>query len=264
MTITLFTAMYELAQILGNVVTSTSTGAGSTATLVDSTRSEVADYWNEGILFIQGGTYASSSRRITDFASGTFTFTPVLAGASGNGSAYSAIDGAWPRDKLIQFINRALRDIGDVPKTDTSLTTVARQESYTLPAGMLDVRRVEVAQYDTAPYYYLPYHGVWEVREGKLYFKSRYEPGWDGRIIRITYAGAHTALSADSDTVNAAIHLDRLIWRAAAHAWLWRVQMSKQDEPTYQTSLVFSQGQAALMERKYPISWPIKSPILSL
>jgi hypothetical protein len=69
----------------------TTTGAGSTTTLV-STGLQAwdganDDYFNKQWIALTGGTYDGSSRFITDYATstGTATFTPALAGAPGNG-----------------------------------------------------------------------------------------------------------------------------------------------------------------------------------
>jgi hypothetical protein len=207
-----------------------------------------------------------TSRKIIDWALATTTFTvPAMSSAAGSGASYSVITGDWPRDKLIEFINTALRDIGDVPKQDTSLTTVADQEAYTLPAGVNDVRMVEIATSTTSPYEYLRYVGTWrETEDGKIQFDTRYIPGVTGYTIRLTYVGKHAALVNDNDTVHALIHLDRLIWSAAVHAWRWRIQMAKQDEPMYQLSYNEAREMAERMRLAHPIIYRHRPVRLSL
>lgn len=263
---TLFDATLALAKILGNVRSSTTTAAGTTTTIVDSTRTEANDFWNGGTIWITSGALSGVSRKISDWALTGTTFTvPAMASAPGSGVSYSVIVGDWPQDKLIEFINSALRDIGDVPKTNATLTTVADQEQYTLPAGVRDVRRVEIATSKTTPYDYQPWIGVWrETEDGKLQFDTHHIPDEDGYLIRLTYVGAHSAVSADTDTIHSLIHLDRLIWSAAVHAWRWRMQMAKQDEPMHQMHYQEAVAMAERMRTKHPIIYAHRPVRLSL
>lgn len=249
---TLYDASLALAKILGNVRSSTTTAAGSATTIVDSTRTEPADYWNTGTLWINSGTHAGKSRKITDWDLSTTTFTiPTTTTAAGSGVSYSVISGDWPQDKLWEFINAALREMGDVPAQDATLTTVGGQEEYTLPAGVSDVRLVEIGVNAATPYYYQPYHGVWhELASGVIQFASGMEPGDTGLPIRLTYMDAHAELTADTGTVSAYIHTDRLIWAAAVNAWRWRIQMAKQDEPTYAANLQEALARAEMYKRQ--------------
>ena len=263
---TLFDASLALAKILGNVQSSTTTAAGSATTVVDSTRTEIADYWNKGTIWITSGTDNGKSRKITDWALSGTTFTvPTLTDAPGSGASYSVIHGDWPQDKLWEFINRALTEIGDIPNYDTTLTTVANQEEYTLPSGVLDVRNVEVAASTAAPYSYQPYHGVWSVTTaGKLKFRTGREPDTTGYTIRLTYVDEHAALTADSGVVSSYVHINRLIWSAAIHAWNWRIQMAKTDEPMYTAQLQFAIAQAEKFKARHPIPSMTRAVRLSL
>jgi hypothetical protein len=262
---TLFDATLALARILGNVRNSTTTAAGSATTIVDSTRTEPADFWNDGTIWITSGTDIGKSRKITDWALSGTTFTvPTMTSAPGSGVTYSVIVGDWPQDKLWEFINAALREMGDVPQVNTATTTVAEQEAYTLPAGVYNVQRVEVATQTGAPYYYQPYHGVWEEMNGSLYFKSGKEPADSGYILRLTYLGAHATMDADDDTISNYAHLDRLAWTAAVFAWRWRLQMAKQDEPLYTQFYSEAVARAEREKMKHPIARPIKGARMSL
>lgn len=262
---TLFTASLELARILGNVLNSTTTGAGSATTIVDSARTERDDYWNNGTIWIKGGTHAGKSRKVSDFAQSGGTFTiPTTSTAVGSGIAYSLLSADWPLDKLWEFINRALRSIGDIPQLDTTLTTVANQEAYTLPSGVYNVQRVEIATSKTSPYYYRPWHGVWREENGYLYFNSLREPDSAGYIMRLTYAGQHAEMDADDDTISNYVHLDRLIWNAAVHAWRWRIQMSKEDDKMFQQFLAEAIARAKEEDGKHPIHMPVRGIRTSL
>lgn len=257
---TLFDATLALAKILGNVRSSITTAAGSATTIVDSTRTEPADFWNDGTLWITSGTHASKSRKITDWALVGTTFTiPTTTTAAGSGVTYSVINGIWPQDKLIEFINAALRVIGDVPKTDDTLTTVANQEEYTLPTGVYNVLWVCQALYTAAPYTWVPQYNTHE-REGKLVFDPLMQPDQTGYAIRLIYASPHAVMDDDADVISNYVHLERLIWNAAVMAWRWRMQMSKTDEPMYSSFYTEATAKAVLMDAKYPILMPDKQP----
>lgn len=257
---TLFTATLSLAGILGNVRSSTTTAAGSATTLVDSTRTELVDYWNGGTLWITSGTHSGKSRKITDWALTTTTFTiPTTTTAAGSGVTYSLLDPAWPQDKLIEFINAALRELGDVPEQDTSLTTVANQRTYTLPAGVYGVRQVYVAGSLTEPYDYVPSY-QWREFDGCIEFDPGAEPDTSGYILRLVYHKAHAAVAADTDTISDYVNLTRLIWTAAVHAWRWRVQMAGKNHPEYTAYMNEAAQRAGLMERRHPMPRIPKAP----
>lgn len=64
-------------------------GAGTTATIVDSARTEGADYWNGTTIVMLAGSAAGQTRTIVDDdGAGTLTVEPVLGAASGTGNAY--------------------------------------------------------------------------------------------------------------------------------------------------------------------------------
>jgi hypothetical protein len=56
--------------------------SGSSTTLVDSTRLEADDYFNTWVLRVAGGTGLGQTATITDYASGTFTFTALSGGST--------------------------------------------------------------------------------------------------------------------------------------------------------------------------------------
>lgn len=261
---TLFDASLALAKILGNVRGSTATG-GSTTTIVDSTHSEANDFWNDGTIWITSGNAANSSRKVLDWVlSSTLYSVTALSSAVANGNTYNVLVGDWPRDKLWDFLNNALRDIGDVPAKSVSLTTVADQEAYTLPAGVFNVITVEMATSLTTPYVYVPQVGTWYEQAGSLYFKTNKEPKETGYILRLTYASPHAVMDADADTISDYVHLSRLVWAAAVYAWQWRIQMSKEDEPMYGQQLAYAVAIAEREKMLHPIHMPVQAAKNSL
>lgn len=262
---TLFDATLALAKVLGNVRSSTTTAAGSATTIIDSTRTEPADYWDGGTLWITSGAKASTSRKITDWVLTTTTFTiPTTTTAAGSGAAYSVLDAAWPQDKLIEFINMALQEHCKVLASNATLPTVAYQESYTLPAGVANVKRVEIAINSASPYQYAPHYGWREVGDGTIKFDTGTEPADSGYILRLWYESPHAVLSADADVVSAYINADRLTWEAAVYAWQWRIGMSGTDRPEYNNRMSLAMAMAQQMRGRYPTKFMPRDPRLTV
>lgn len=230
---TLFSATLDLAKILGNVMESVTSAAGTTTTLVDNAlprNPPPDDAYNYGTLWFISGALASKTAVVIDWdqadtgtpPASTFTFSTQTA-APGAASRYAFCDRDWPRDVLRNSVNAALQTIGTVPDVYTlsTFTTVANQEDYTLPAGVYNVRKVETATSSTTPYYYQnQYH--WEEIDGVIRFKNGYAPTNAGDLIRLTYAVPPAELTTDAGTISDYIHPDLLKWTAAVHALSWK------------------------------------------
>jgi len=114
---------------------------------------------------------------------------------------------------LNDAINIALQRIGDITKTDETLTVVNNQTEYSLPSGVKNVTRVKVAASTSAPYDYVNIFD-WREVEGYLCFPD--ELDYDaGNQIRILYNGQHDAVSDESDTIDDSIPIQLLT--AIAH-----------------------------------------------
>jgi len=76
---TLFDATLALAKILTTVPEGTATGGGTT-TLVDSSRTEPVDHFNDGTIWFKSGNNIGLSTKVTDYAAnGTFTHATLGA-----------------------------------------------------------------------------------------------------------------------------------------------------------------------------------------
>ena len=150
-----------LAEIITDVTTGTATG-GSTTTLVDTARTEVDDYWNNGCIWITSGTYSGNSRSVSDItaSSDTVTWTTAFAGNIVAGVTYAICPGlpeGFSQSVLRNSINAALAQVY-LPAYNVATTTVANQMSYTLPSGVDRIRRVEIATSTSSPYGYVPHY----------------------------------------------------------------------------------------------------------
>lgn len=135
---------------LRNTRVSTATG-GSATTIVDT---KLADYLgdaneddvlNSGTAIIikdAGGSGASPEgkfARITDYVASTTTITiDTVADAVASGDTYLIASKDYPLFDMIEIVNDALQNLGRIPRVYSSLTSVAEQTEYTLPAYIKD------------------------------------------------------------------------------------------------------------------------------
>lgn len=142
---TLVEAMLETARLVTPIVEGTATG-GSTTTLIDTNRTEPPEFFTGGILFMTGGDLSGSCYAITGYGENTMTI-PTAAAAVSNGDTYAAVPGGYfDKETLKQAIFYGLRGYGLIMLVDESLSFVAEQAEYDLPANVSNIRRVEIAE----------------------------------------------------------------------------------------------------------------------
>ncbi len=225
MSVTFYDLLKELAGKIGSPRISTATG-GSTTTLVDTNLIEPDGFFNGGTLFIDLGTPIFPRVDDWDLATHTFTFT-AQATAITAGIGYMAVHPRFPLDILKISINNALLEAGKMMKQDETITIVADQERYDLPADVSDVRRVEIGTEDDDDW---RVHYWWKEEGGQLRFL--YKPPSDAsKTLRLHYAGNHGTMSAVGDILDPRIDRQRLMTAACKHALIWRAHKAGPDEP---------------------------------
>lgn len=117
------------------------------------------------------------------------------------------------REDVVDAINLALLDMGLVTKVDETLTVVSNQTEYTLPAGVFNVVRVQVASSSSADYDYQTQYN-WREIDGTLYIPDAMKLN-SGNKIRIYYNAPHDEVSSDTDIISDAIPLALLTTMAA-------------------------------------------------
>jgi hypothetical protein len=134
------TIRQELAKEMGMYGSGTTTAAGSTSTVVDSSQIVsilTTNAWQGGWLKMTSGDASGQVSRIASYAiaSGTFTVSPVFSAASGSGKTYELYRDLGPTD-LDEAINDALRHVMVEDEFllagDTATAAVGRKE-YPLP-----------------------------------------------------------------------------------------------------------------------------------
>lgn len=222
--------LYKMASLLRAVYYGTTTGAGTTTTLVDSGRTESVDYFNGGTLFFLTGALAGQTAVVTDYGAGTLTF-PAKASAPGAGIDYAVIDRKYRRGALVAAINNALSELGPFVQIDQSLVTVEDQESYSLPAGVGDVLRVEIASDAAAPYGWEDPYRYWREQDGALHFDDNHLPATGSMPIRLHYLEPHARVSADADVINSDADPDLVATLAALHAARNKAMLAGSSDP---------------------------------
>jgi hypothetical protein len=272
-------ALYNLALKLpmlnfeGIADSPTSTSA---VTLVDADLPSSNGLFNKGTLFLWWGYTGTadnpSTHEVTDHTGTTLTYTPLAN--MGPGLKYAVFSGTFPRWKMVQALDQALRDIGDIPVTRT-INTVANQQEYNYVDSALImtgnmVLGVEIASSTSAPYSYIP-HYHWSMKHSaESGMAISFDPGHipaGGYKMRITYMARHLDLSGhekfqlaylpDVDGIEIApvINLDRLSWAAAVYALRWKVGEAP-ESPMFATLLNEALKRAEQLKAQFPVIKP--------
>ncbi len=131
-----------------------STSAGSTSTLIDAYREEADDFFNNGTIFSLSGDLLENqpSCAITTWILTPSRLTRKTATAA-SGIRYAIWTGHTQKYDLIAAVNDALSELSPIPMIyeDAEFVTVADQESYELPEGIYNIKKVFIAASETDP-----------------------------------------------------------------------------------------------------------------
>lgn len=262
---TLFDISYAVARAVGVVSEGTATG-GSTTTVADTVeRLETDDIWNGGtawILYDAGGAGAAPQGEmsvISDFANtgGVVTLRSTLTAAVAAGDRYAVARKRYPLQLIIQKVNEALQKIGPIEITDIStITTASQQTEYTLPSNVLELREVYIQTKlnDTNDYEWNKIDG-WQIQKAatgsaNLLLLPQFAAGY---LIKLVYVGYHATLVSATDKLDDSIHIDRVIYNAAAGCLFWRKLKVGESDPSINDSLNYMQSIAREMDALHPI-----------
>jgi len=227
-TITMNDLILEVARLMGIVYDGTSTG-GTTETLIDTNyRNEPDDYFNGGSVFILSGAEAGTIKTITDFinSSSTLHWSGAITTITSD-IEYAVTTPQFSYSRIKAAINSILRYDPFLQNNDT-LTTVADTLEYTLPVGVNNIKRVEIAASTVSPYYYTTYMN-WKEWNGKIVFDNTAYPS-SGYKIRLWYEAAHGPLEG-AGVLRSSVDPEWVKWKAAA--WLYRdlITRIEKDKP---------------------------------
>jgi hypothetical protein len=272
MSYVLFNALQDLAEILGDLYTSTFSypvNSGSAVALEwdeirDSTLLTFAPSNNlsNGILFLPPFTVPA----VTGSPTYHYSVTPTQSGSSltftqfdaGNGQAdnttYRAIGNEFPKYVLINSVNAALQEMGPFVYTK-EYTTTASTDEYPIPETVV---AVEIASSGSAPYGWARQY-FWDMVSGsatgeqQLRFDVGKAPATADMPMRVFYLDAHPLVTADDDEIHQDAPRERLKWTAAVHAWRWRYQRVNKEDPGIVEMINESKTLAEKMAMKYPM-----------
>ncbi len=244
---TLFDATLALARILTTVAEGVATG-GSVTEMIDKLRDEPDEHYTGGTLWQKAGNNIGVSAKVLEFHNETGTITVATqSGANAATDTYAVASADYPRDLLIQAINIALEKIGDLPKVDITVLTVADQIDYDLPTGVRNIKRVRVGRSETTPYDY-QLHRNYREQNGKIKFDINHIPIYAGCPIELTYKADHAVLVADTDEITEGIPVELVKWEAAVrHAIPWRLQRVGRDNPAVVDKLLLAQAELRIV-----------------
>jgi len=220
----LFDATLDLARFVGQVFRSTATG-GSTTSLVDTNMPESDGFYDNVTVWILSGSSAGNYRKIKKHVSKQLSFD-ALGTAISAGVIYAVADKTFPLHALKEAVNQSLAYFL-VPKYDESLVVDTSVDTYTLPTGVSNVLKVEVACNDTAPYVYETNYW-WREINGKLEIRDGIFLDDNAKKIRLTYAAYHGEID-DSTDIDVNVQPEYI--RYAGAVWLWRnyIQQTEAD-----------------------------------
>lgn len=247
--------LLKIAQRLGILRHGTASTSGTTTTLVNSGALEPTGYYDGGTIWFISGDLAGKTAVITTWVLGsTYTFTyPTQSAATASGNRYAVATKEYRRDMLVNALNVALAEVGPFDNFDQTLTTVLDQEIYTLPAGVDNVKRVEIATSATSPYKWEAVHRNWHEENGYLYLSDSHLPGTAGLPIRLTWTGGHTNVNADTDEISEDVNEDLLAALAALNAAQERAMIVGTSDKSPLTRLQMLAPQVASLRARFPV-----------
>lgn len=258
MAYTLANLTYRVASELGITLEGIATG-GSTATIVDTTRTEADDFWNGGsawVLYDAAGAGAAPQgevKTITDYAltSGTIT-CGAWSAAPAAGDRYAIADKRVPLRILEQQINAALLSVGRIPMEYTSLTTATNQTEYTLPTNGQDLRQVFIqTKLSVTNDNYWQEILNWKVVNGKVILPDQPNTGYSLKLVYVAY---HSTLVNATDTLSEYVPLVRVVYPAILNCLTWQAMRTKWSD--WQKQIDYFQAKAVEIAQTHPIHLP--------
>ena len=273
MTKNLFDLTYEVASELGIVVESVATG-GSTTTLDDSViLTETDDHWNKGTVWILADSAGSTTLPVGMYSvisnfentNARCTIGTVTNGVA-SGDTYAITDERFTLGDLITAVNRAVRDVGYIPVTNsTAVDTAAAQTEYTLPPeANYDLREVwiETNTSDSDDNRWAKSTN-WSIENTAVGTADTlifgFQPAYPSDV-KLVYMSPHVRLVDYTDKLSESIPYERVVYRAAVHAMTHYGMKVHEDGDWFMSALSKYERRADEADRKYPIKSPKKRP----
>ena len=275
MTFNLFNLTHRVARELGGVVYTGLATGGSTTTLIDTVKLGrwEDDFFNKvdlGTVWIlrdAGGASAAPEGQyatVSDFVSATKTATiSTVTAAVGAGDRYAIADDKFPLHTIIDNINMALLDMGNIIYTDTTTVQIdVDQTEYTLPAGLaggdLDEVWLQTADTNTDD-------NRWKLIPKSYWYVQKSVVGTEDELVftiqlaedyycKLVYDAPHPELYVYTDELSEHVPLQRVIYPAALNALRWKKQDNETD--IYDDQILKLEMKTAKALREHPIRIP--------
>lgn len=215
------------------------TGGGTTTIIDTKLADELADsneddIYNGGTAIViadaGGGAAAPEGEfsRITDYVASTTTVTVspafTIAVASGDRVLIAMPD--FPLYDMIEVVNDALKNLGDIPLVDSTLTTADNKTEYTLPLALKGQQLLNVeiqGQDETGDNQYAELSN-WKVVPAApgstgLLVIPQYSSGY---TLRLTYSGKHPRVATFDAYISEYLHPELVHAAVFVHALQWR------------------------------------------
>ena len=214
---------------------------GTTTTVIDTKLADELgdgnedDIYNGGTVIViedAGGANAAPEgefSRITDYEASTTTatFSPALTVAPAAGDRVLIAAPDFPLYDVIEIVNDALKNLGEIPVPNTSLTTAESQTEYTLPAvlkgkELLDVLlQTNTDDADDNAYIPVPNWRVMPANPGSTGLLVLPQLT-SGRTLKIVYRGIHPRVDTFDADISEYLHPDLVHAAVFAHAIQWK------------------------------------------
>lgn len=271
---------YKVWQDLGKIDSTEefiATG-GSTTTVVNGKIADRQDraednYSIDGTVMVvrdAGGASAAPQgemQRISLYASSTYTHTvdTAFTAAVASGDSIAIANADIPLREMYRAINNFLFKFGEIPLSDTSLTSVSHQTEYTLPVAL---KRQDLLRVD--------YQGITDDANDNDWipiYKYDVIPSLPGstatlilpqivssRTIRILYMGVHPAITTFSSTISEYIHPAVVVAGVTKQVLRWYNGNSGGGENYWLQRENEAAEEYEMLSAKYPLEMPISNP----
>lgn len=228
--------------------------------MVDTHLTQPDDYWN-GSYIIRGyddtGVF-QMGRIISDYTLSThkIVYDTTLGYAIAPDKDYRIIKKVYPYAILLQSLNQALADMGDIPLCDTTHVTTTSY-SYNLTTGISaeNIRAVYI-KHQTEDRYVPVYN--WRVENTSTNTKQLILPKLypSGLPIKIYYLGKHpviTDLAFSLDDTFSIENIQTIIYRTTANLLRWKMNTSNSADPVLLSLLQTYENKVVENTMKYPV-----------
>mgnify|MGYP005847055227 FL=1 len=224
---------------------------------------EPANFYSGGTLLFLSGALAGKSVKINyQNGDGRIEFYPQTSAPNINDQVL-VLHSKYPREDIIEAVNASLFEIGDVTLRDESLLTVAGQNEYTVPAGIRNIKRVQVKLNDDIWSDAIE-NWDWLEWENKLVFSDYYTFTQSNYPIRIWYNDRHPRVSNDNDRISDNVQLEVIGWETIRHVFMRIANIATNTSADVKEFLVYVSQQAEIAKRKYPVRAMARDPKLMI